>query len=138
MPFRYLRDPIFLTCLAAYFLNRKLEEFGLSPVLAQCYLNDLICIPFWVPMMVWVAKNLGWRRHDRRPDVIEIGIPLIMFAAVFEVILPSTAMFRNKAIADPYDVKCYVLGAVVANGLWQRMYDRGNALPSPSTCAEPE
>ncbi len=83
-------------------------------------------------------RDVSWRSHDRRPDVIEIGIPLIMFAAVFEVILPSTAMFRNKAIADPYDVQCYVLGAIVANGLWQRMYDRGNAVPSPSTCAEPE
>lgn len=138
MPFRYLRDPIFLTCLAAYFLNRKLEEFGLSPVLAQCYLNDLICIPFWVPMMVWVAKNLGWRRHGRRPDVIEIGIPLIMFAVVFEVVLPLTDTFLSKTVADPYDVQCYVLGAVVANGLWSRMYDTDTALPSRSTSAVPE
>ena len=99
MPFRYLRDPIFLTCLAAYFLNRELEEFGLSPELAQCYLNDLICIPFWIPIMVWVLKKLGLRSHDRRPDVIEIGIPLIMFSVVFEVILPSTATFRFTTIA---------------------------------------
>ena len=105
MPFRYLKDPVFLICLAAYFLNWGLEEFSLSPVLAQCYLNDVICIPFWVPIMVWVAKKLCWRGHDRRPDVIEIGIPVIMFSAVFEVVLPFTATFRNKTIADPYDVQ---------------------------------
>ena len=130
MPFRYLRDPVFLTCLAAYFLNCTLEEFSLSPVLAQCYLNDLICIPFWIPIMVCVAKKLGWRSHDCRPDIIEIVIPLIMFAAVFEVVLPSTAMFRNRTIADPYDVQCYVLGAVVANWLWRRMYDTHTASAS--------
>ena len=138
MPFRYLRDPVFLTCLAAYFLNWTLEEFSLSPVLAQCYLNDVICIPFWVPMMVWVAKNLGWRSHDRRPDKTEIGVPLIMFAVVFEVVLPLTDTFRNKTIADPYDVQCYVLGAVAANWLWSRMYDTDTALPSRSTSAKPE
>jgi hypothetical protein len=123
MPFRYLRDPIFLTCLAAYFLNRELEEFGLSPALAQCYLNDLICIPFWVPIIVQVSRWLGMRGHDHRPSMLEIGIPLMMIAILFEVILPLTETFHNKAIADPYDVQCYVLGALVANWLWRRMYD---------------
>ena len=138
MHFRYLLDPLFLFCQLTYWVNWGLEEFSLSPPLMQCYLNDVVCIPFWIPTIVFVARKLGWRNHDRRPDVIEIGIPLIMFAAVFEVILPSTAMFRSKAIADPYDVQCYMLGAVAANWLWSRMYDTDTALPSRSTLAEPE
>ena len=138
MPFRYLRDPVFLTCLAAYFLNWGLEEFSLSPVLAQCYLNDLICIPFWVPIIVRFSSFLGMRGHDHRPNMLEIGVPLIMIAILFEVILPSTETFHNKAIADPYDVQCYVLGAVVANWLWRRMYDTNTASPDQSMRAEPE
>lgn len=130
MPFRYLSDPIFLTCLASYFLNRELEEFGLSPELAQCYLNDLICIPFWVPIIVQVSRWLGMRGHDHRPNMLEIGIPLMMIAVLFEVILPLTETFRNKSIADPYDVQCYVLGAIIANGLWRRMYDTTAVEPS--------
>ena len=122
MAFRYLKDPVFVTCLFAYSLNWSLERQSLSPRIAQCYLNDVICIPFWVPIIVQVSRWLGLRGHDSRPNMIEIGIPLMMFAILFEVILPSTEMFHNKAIADPYDVQCYVIGALVAHLVWGKLY----------------
>ena len=122
MSFRYLKDPVFLTSLFAYSLNWWLERQSLSPRMAQWYLNDLICIPFWVPIIVQISRWLGLRGHDSRPNMIEIGIPLLMVAVLFEVILPSTEMFHHKAIADPYDVQCYVIGAMVANLIWGKLY----------------
>ena len=41
-------------------------------------LNDVICIPFWVPIMLFIMKKAGLRREDGPPTGSEILIPLIL------------------------------------------------------------
>lgn len=131
MKFRYLRDPVFLCCAAAYGVNHELERWSLSPRIAQSYLNDLICIPFWVPFIVQAARWLRLRNHDDVPDVLEIWIPVILISSVFEVLLPNLQLFRGKATADPFDVFCYVLGALAAERLWHFVYCVGESVQVP-------
>lgn len=133
MAFGYLRDPLFLACLLVYGANRMLEDWGMSPPVFRSYLNDVICIPFWLPLMLWAEHKLGLRPHDDPPYAYEIVIPLVFLAAVFEVILPSLPAWRGLTVPDPNDVLCYAAGAFLANRFWQWRYraKEGQSRPVP-------
>ena len=126
MTFGYLKDPLFLICLIAYSLNRVLANHGMSTPVLRSYLNDVICIPFWIPIMLWVHRKLGLRQHDDPPHGHEIVIPLLIWALVFEVILPATRVWSGLAVADPNDVLCYALGGFIAIRFWTWRYGRSN------------
>src|SRR5262245_50409749 len=102
----------------------------MSPPLLRSYLNDIICIPFWIPIMLWSLRKLGLRRHDDAPHAHEIVIPLLIWAVVFEVILPATRAWAGLAVADPNDVLCYALGGLLAGLYWTWRY-RSPKLLSP-------
>ena len=122
MPFAYLRDPLFLGCFATYWLHKLLVANGLSNDWLRAYLNDLICLPFWVPIMLWPLRRLGLRTHDGPPTAIELAVPLVIFAAVFEVWLPATSTFAGLAVPDPLDVLCYAGGGLASALFWNWRY----------------
>ena len=122
MRFGYLRDPLFLACLALYFVNRWLLKSLWPAGFCHSHLNDLICIPFWVPILVWLLRKAGLRASDAAPRSWEIVIPLLVWSAVFELILPYAGPFREIAVADPADILCYALGALVAALTWRACY----------------
>ncbi len=122
MRFRYLRDPLFLFCLALYFVNRwALKPLSPHPFF-HSYLNDLICIPFWVPIVLFALRKLRLRRDDRVPQSYEILIPLVIWSLVFELLLPSMGPFAGVAFTDHLDVLCYALGAAFASAFWGAWY----------------
>jgi hypothetical protein len=122
MPFAYLRDPLFLVCFATYWAHRWLAARGISTPLLGAHLNDLICIPFWVPIMLWIERRLGLRRHDHPPRAVEVVIPLVILAAAFEVVIPSHPQWQVPTVADPKDVLAYSLGSLVAVAIWKWYY----------------
>jgi hypothetical protein len=122
LAFRYLKDPLFLACFSAYWLHRILSSCGMSTPLLRSYLNDAICIPFWIPIVLWVQRRLGVRRHDGPPQGHEVVIPLLILALVFEVILPATRAWSGLAAADPNDVLCYAAGGLGAAYFWTSWY----------------
>lgn len=118
MPFRYLRDPLFLGCVALYGVNRFLLR-PLWPVgFFGAYVNDLICMPLWVPVMLWVLRRTGLRTDDALPRGYEVLIPLLLWSAWFEVVLPQAPGFQDVAFADPADLLCYSLGGLVSAAYW--------------------
>lgn len=127
MRFRYLRDPLFLFCLALYPTNRFLLKPNFDSVFLHGYLNDLICIPFCVPLLLLGLRRLGLRSHDAPPGPAEIIIPLLVWATVFEVVLPAHPMFGSYVVGDPADILCYVLGGLGATLIWGWYYS-----PPPS------
>ncbi|MDY0355895.1 MAG: hypothetical protein RBR19_08455 [Sedimentisphaerales bacterium] len=126
MTFRYLSDPLFLSCFVLYFTNRWVIKPLLPNSFSQDHLNDLICIPFWVPIMLFMMRKLGLRRDDVPPRGYEILIPLILWSAVFELWLPRFAPFRDLAFSDYVDVLFYAIGALLASLFWKQWY-RGKA-----------
>jgi len=122
MRFAYLRDPLFLGCLAVYFVNRWVCKALFAGTFWHAYLNDLICIPFWAPIMLFGMRKLRLRDHDGPPEAHEILIPLLVWSVVFEVWLPQTAAFRGLSVADPFDILCYTLGALAAGVVWRVWY----------------
>lgn len=125
MPFRYLKDPLFLGCFVVYWIHRVLAGYGWTTPLLCGYLNDLLCIPFWVPIMLWVLRKLRLRRHDGPPEGAEIIIPLLVLTAAFEVVIPYHQEWHVPTVADPYDVLAYTLGALLAVFFWKWHYRDG-------------
>jgi len=139
MRFRPLQDPLLIVCLAVYALNR----FVLKPYLPWSFLhehlNDLICLPFWVPIMLFVQKSIGLRPDDQPPRASEIAIPLVLWSWVFEIWLPYTPFGRQWCTADPADIVSYSLGALGAAAFWNWWYGRRQrvSLQTPSIARSP-
>jgi hypothetical protein len=124
MAFKYLRDPLFLFCVGLYFLNRFVLKPYVPLSFFRNHLNDVICIPFWVPIMLYMMRKCRLRGDDDPPRSYEILVPLILWSFVFEVWLPTTSLFHGLAFADPMDVLSYVVGALLAAILWKWSYRR--------------
>lgn len=122
MPFRYLRDPLFLFCVVLYFVNRFVFKKIWDSGFVHEHLNDLICIPFWVPIMLFVQRKLGLRADDAIPRAGELIIPLIVWSWVFEILLPRTRWLGDSFIADPWDIVYYALGTLLAALFWRWWY----------------
>jgi len=120
--FRYLRDPLFLVCLATYFLNRYVLKSIWQSGFVHEHLNDLICIPFWVPIMLFVQRQLGLRDGDHSPRPGELVIALFVWSWTFEIILPATALLGDACVADHLDGLCYAVGALGAGVFWRWWY----------------
>jgi hypothetical protein len=97
MRFRYLLDPLFLFCLVTYFVNRFVFKAIWKGGFVHDHLNDLICIPFWVPIMLFAQKMARLRPTDDRPHAGEIVIPLILWSWIFEILLPAAGWCPPRA-----------------------------------------
>ena len=133
MTYRYLRDPCFLLCLFLFLANRYVFIPQIEHPFFKGYLNDLICLPFWVPIMLQGSRWLGFRRHDRPPDAWDILLPLLGFTLVFEIWIPGQAGYQGYFVADPWDVLAYATGAL-SLALWVRWF-YGLFPLSPSSAA---
>jgi hypothetical protein len=123
--FRYLRDPLFLVCVAIYFVNRLILKEIWQAGFVHEHLNDLICIPFWVPIMLWIERRLRLRRDDGPPEAIEVMLPLLLWSWLFEIVLPKTELLGSYCTADHRDVFYYSAGALGAAVFWRWYYGEG-------------
>jgi hypothetical protein len=122
MRFRYLKDPLFLVCMFLYFVNRWFLKLHFSNEFLHDYLNDVICIPFWVPIMLFIMRKMHLRTGDGPPRGSEILIPLIVWSCVFEVCLPVVPYFNRLATSDYRDIISYTGGALLAALVWKAWY----------------
>jgi hypothetical protein len=115
--FRYLRDSLFLAGCTAYALNRFLIEPRTSSRFLHSYFNDLWLVPCALPPVLWLHRKLGLRKHDNAPGILEIGLHLIFWSALFEWLGPR---FVAHATADAMDTVIYTIGAIGAAFWWRR------------------
>jgi hypothetical protein len=83
------------------------------------YLNDLLCLPLFLPLILFVQKLLRLRRHDDPPRLWETVQHAIIFSVIFEVILPRYPQYF-RTTADPLDALAYLVGGLVAWLIWRR------------------
>jgi hypothetical protein len=135
--FSYLKDPLFLACLVVYFVNRWVLKFYWTSGFLHTHLNDLLCIPFWTPIMLWLQKRLGFREYDGPPLLREIVLPLFVWSWMFEIYLPRTALFNGRAISDHWDIVYYSLGALLAAMFWRLWYAHASYVKGRKPSTEP-
>ena len=122
MAFRYLRDPLFVFCVLLYLVNRSVLKPVLGSAFCYSYLNDLICVPFWLPIMLFVMRRFRLREHDQPPKSYEIIISLVVWSLAFELLVPRLGAFRGLAYPDHLDIMFYAAGALVASVFWALWY----------------
>jgi hypothetical protein len=115
-PFRFHRDPLFLTACAAYALNRLWLKPHLHNTFLHSHFNDLWLIPCALPLLLWMHRRLGWRDH-RPPTLIEVTSHLLLWSVLFEMLGP---LLVARSTADPLDIACYWVGGLLAWAWWNR------------------
>ena len=119
-PFRYAADPVCVAAAALYVLNRfLLKPHDVGGAFTACYVNDVLCLPLFVPLSLYAQRFLRLRPHDGPPRGWEVAQHAIVFSVVFELFIPRfTNTFRSTA--DPWDVLAYLAGGAVAWVVWSR------------------
>jgi hypothetical protein len=121
-PYGYLMDSVFLVSATLYFVNRlvlkPITAFHPGPLHAflHGYLNDVLCIPFCLPPLLFLRRKLGLRRHDGFPTRVEIIGTLVIWSVCFEWVAPR--LIFPSTVSDPRDVVAYAGGAIVAGLIW--------------------
>lgn len=136
-PFAYVLDPVCLTSTAVYLLNRWfLKPHGIGGAFTHDYLNDVLCLPLFLPAILYVQRRIGLRQHDGPPRTWEILQHWAVFSLIFETILPR---FPNtfRTTADPLDVVAYLAGGVIAGLIWRAQRSAPISSPGPMTALPP-
>jgi hypothetical protein len=116
--FRYYADPVCIACLLIYPLNRfYLKPHHIGGWFTHGYLNDVMCLPLFLPMILFGQRVLRLRRHDGYPQWWEIAQHWAIFSVVFEVVLPRMGTTFDTT-ADPWDVVAYAAGGIAAGAWW--------------------
>jgi hypothetical protein len=134
--FRYLRDPVFVVSVLLYGTNRWVLKSHVGGWFIHDYLNDVLCLPLFLPFILKTQAVLGIRRHDEMPTALEVLHNWIVFSVVFELVLPRLSMFASAA--DPWDSFAYLLGGFAAYAYWHSpaefVHAARTALASAATC----
>ena len=119
--FRYVDDPICIVAMALYVVNRLvLKPRHIGGWLVHDYLNDLLCLPIFLPIILRLQSAFGIRRHHAPPTLLEVIHNWVIFSIVFEVVLPRLSAFDS--VSDPFDCVGYLLGGLGAYLFWKRFY----------------
>ena len=119
-PFRYCLDPVCLVSAVIYACNRWLIKPSPLGRLAFVHdqLNDVLCIPIFLPCALLVHHLLHLRMRGAKPTAAELLIHLMIWSVCFEVVAPSLpGIYRTTA--DWRDVAAYALGAALAGLVWK-------------------
>ena len=126
--FKYLRDPLFQVAVVLYFLNRYIiKPLTIGKIdFFNCYFNNLICIPFCLPIVLFLTRVVRLRSHDEPPDFYELCFYILMWSFFFEYIGPKYGKYLNYPVADPWDVVFYVVGGLITGIYWNFEIRRTN------------
>ena len=117
--FRYFADPICITCLIIYPINRwYLKPHHIGGWFTHGYLNDVMCLPLFLPIILYLQRLMRVRRHDGNPRLWEVLQHWVIFSVVFEVILPTMPKAFTHT-QDPWNVVAYLSGGVAAGIIWK-------------------
>jgi len=117
--FDYCFDPVPIVCTFTYLLYRFWLKHTFIGHIAffHDHFNDVLCLPIFLPAVLWVDRQIGLRDHDGPPTVFELFLHLVIWSAYFEGLAPLlTSVYRTTA--DPLDVAAYAVGGLAASLIW--------------------
>ncbi len=128
-PFRYIDDPVCITMMVIYVLNRfVLKPHHVGGWFVHGYLNDVICLPLFVPIILRLQSVLGIRRHDLPPTLFEVIQNWLVFTVLYQLVLPRFPLFVTAG--DPWDSLAYISGGLAAYYYWNFFDPKRNRQPT--------
>jgi hypothetical protein len=103
-----LKHPIFIIASLLFLGNYSLEIAGYSIPGVHAYMDDLLCLPVVLTLVLSVFQKL--RSPSFTFQASHIIFAALYFAFAFEWLLPK---YSPAYVSDPWDVLCYSLGALV-------------------------
>ena len=117
--FHFFGDPICLASMIFYAVNRwYFKPHDIGGAFTQGYVNDLLCLPLFLPLILGVQRMIGLRKHDAPPRMWEVVQHAIIFSILFEVVLPRYPR-QFHTTADPWDAIADLVGGVTAWFCWR-------------------
>jgi hypothetical protein len=116
--FGYWRDPLFLTCLGVYAVNRLFIKPNLhhySP-LFHGHLNDTLTVPVALPIYLLAYRLIGLRPDDAPPRWWEVALHVAVWDVFFEWFGPH---YLHHGAGDPLDNFCIAGGGFAAWIIWR-------------------
>ena len=98
-----------LLLIAAFVGLRLAEATGALPGWLDSWGDDLLCLPLVLTMALAVHRLAGRPADWILPWSHALAV-LVLYAVLFELVLPRTAIV---AVADPLDVAAYLVGGVL-------------------------
>ena len=92
-------------------------------------LNDVLCLPLFLPIILGLQRLLRIRQHDGYPRLWEMLQNWLIFSILFEVILPRFPQYF-RTTSDPFDVLAYLAGGTLAWIWWSSPQRARSALPA--------
>ncbi|RYG57576.1 hypothetical protein EON80_28135 [bacterium] len=117
-PYSPLRDALWLGSVALFVLNKLWIKPHFSGAFWHSSLNDVLCLPVWMPIMVWIFARVRLR-DGAPPRPFEILVCWLFWSFVFEVVIPSTTALGGFSAGDPLDVLAYGSGGVLGLMWWE-------------------
>ena len=113
--FRYAFDPLSMSSSLGYAVLRWVVKPRAGPGFFHNHATDLLLIPAALPLVLWIQHWLGWRTHDRPPELGEIVLHLAVWGVISEALGPW--LFRHGT-ADWRDLLAYAAGALLGYVFW--------------------
>jgi len=122
-PYSPARDALWIGSVALFALNRWWIKPHFSGAFWHSSLNDVLCLPVWMPVCVWLFARLRLRDFSP-PRPLEIAVCLLFWSVVFEVWLPHVSTFGKFSAGDPLDVLAYAGGGFLGWLWWEHLRRR--------------
>jgi len=123
--FGYLHDRLFWFASAAYALNRLILKSHLGALrhshldfvwsFFHSHFDDLLLIPAALPVVLWVQRLLGLRKHDGPPTWREVWPHLLIWSVMCKFVGPY---WLHIGTPDPWDIAFFAAGGLAAFAWW--------------------
>jgi hypothetical protein len=119
-----MADWLFLVSVLLYLVNRfwiKKTAFGHRGFFHD-YLNDVLLIPFFLPMVLLVQKKARLRGHDLPPTAFEVASHVVLWSVYFQYVFVHFHYLYRHSTADPWNMAAYAVGGVASLVIWNLSY----------------
>jgi len=125
--FGYLHDRLFEFSLAAYAVNRLVIRPHLAGFLhshlqwawpfLHSHFDDLLLMSAALPVVLWIQRLTGLRKHDLPPTWAEMFSHLAIWSVMCKIVGP---VYCHIGVADPWDILFFTGGGLAACHWWNR------------------
>jgi hypothetical protein len=91
------------------------------------HFDDLLLMPTALPVVLWIQRLTGLRKHDLPPTWPEMFSHLAIWSVMRKVVGP---FYYHIGVADPLDILFFAAGGCTACLWWNRPSKQPSSVPA--------